>query len=110
MATLQPCLHCERSQHRRFQLALPGNKNVLSRLLFLFFTVVSSLRADPTMPHQFSDGMVFQREAAFRIWGSADPDDSLTVTFGRHTSKTIADNAGHWKISLLPMRGKFTLK
>ena len=110
MATLQPCLHCEGSQHRRFPLALPGNKNVLSRLLFLFFTVVSSLRADSTMPHLFSDHMVFQREAAIRIWDSADAKESLTVTLGGHTSKTIADNAEHRKISLPPMREKFTLK
>ena len=111
MATVQPCLHGERSQHRRFQVALPGNKNVLSRLLFLFFTVASSLLADPTMPHLFSDHMVFQREAAIRIWGSADPDESLTVTLAGHTAKTIADQAGHWKISLPPMPagGPFTL-
>lgn len=81
-------------------------------ILILVSAYPSPLRADPVLPHLFSDHMVLQREAPIRLWGNADPGERVKVELAGHTAHGIADKGGHWIVSLPPMHasGPFTFK
>lgn len=51
----------------------------------------------------FADNMVFQRERAVPVWGTADAGEEVTVAFAGQTKATTADAAGKWSVSLDPM-------
>ena len=52
--------------------------------------------------------MVLQREQRVRIWGKADPGESVTVSFDKQSKSTVADNDGKWSVRLNPLRAKAT--
>ncbi len=58
-----------------------------------------------------SDGMVLQRNRPIKIWGTAEPDESVTVRFRGHEAATTADGAGRWSVTLAKQSagGPFTL-
>ena len=51
----------------------------------------------------FSDHMVLQRDKPVAVWGSADPNELVTVTFAGQIVKTKADAKGDWRVNLKPM-------
>jgi sialate O-acetylesterase len=70
------------------------------------------LRAEPRLPHLFSDHMVLQRDIELRIWGWADPGEPIAVTLAGASRQTIATRDGGWSVSLpaIPAGGPFTLE
>ena len=58
--------------------------------------------ADIRLPKIFSDNMVLQRDAAVRIWGTADPGEELTISLGESNCPATADEAGRWSAELAP--------
>jgi sialate O-acetylesterase len=62
--------------------------------------LASSVRADVKMPAIFASHMVVQRQMPLTIWGYADADESVTVSFGGKTATAKADAKGKWKVSL----------
>jgi len=68
----------------------------LSSALLLHATYATEL----SVPSVFSDGMVLQRETQAPLWGSADANQSVTITFGGQTYQTKANTEGKWEISL----------
>ena len=51
----------------------------------------------------FSDHMVLQREKPVAVWGTADPDERVAVSFAGQTVETTADARGEWRVNLKPM-------
>src|SRR5260370_24393322 len=47
--------------------------------------------------------MVIQQSAPVRIWGRADPGESITVTLRDQKSSSTADSTGKWKLFLKPL-------
>lgn len=75
----------------------------MKRILCIFALCMvgqSSLPADVTLPHFFSDHMVLQRERAAAIWGTAKPDAVVSVSFKGKTAKTSADAQGRWRVGI----------
>lgn len=80
------------------------------RMLCLRLTVVALLLsllatprtagADVRLASIFSDHMVLQRDRPIRIWGWADPRQSVTVTLGDATATATADESGRWQAEL----------
>jgi sialate O-acetylesterase len=69
------------------------------RLLIAFLGVVCLpvlLRGDITLPKIFSDHMVLQRNSAVKIWGMAEPEQKLVVTFNDHQTPVQANANGEW--------------
>jgi sialate O-acetylesterase len=64
---------------------------------------VSPAPADVRLPHVLSDHMVLQRDRPVPVWGWADPNESVTVTFAGQNLNTKADAAGHWQVQLQPL-------
>ncbi|MEX0741330.1 MAG: sialate O-acetylesterase, partial [Phycisphaeraceae bacterium] len=48
----------------------------------------------------FGDGMVLQRNRAVAVWGTADADQQITVTFGDQKHTTTADASNRWRVML----------
>lgn len=66
-------------------------------------------KAVPVAPAQiFTDHMVLQRELPVRIWGTANPDEPVTVTFAGQSCRTTADANGCWSVKLAPMKASAT--
>ncbi|MDF1740724.1 MAG: hypothetical protein P1U86_16300 [Verrucomicrobiales bacterium] len=68
--------------------------------LALCFASASSLMAELTLPHFFSDHMVLQRERPAAIWGKAAPNADIKVSFKGETVTTKSDANGAWKIEI----------
>jgi len=73
---------------------------------------VSAGRADVTLPAVFSDHMVLEAEMAVPVFGTAAPDERITVEI-RGQKKTVrAGKDGKWLVKLAPLKagGPFELK
>ena len=55
--------------------------------------------------------MVLQRGEPVNIWGTADPDETVDITFLKKKYKTVADVQGNWKVTLpiLKAGGPYTM-
>jgi sialate O-acetylesterase len=58
--------------------------------------------AEVRLPAVIGDAMVLQRDAKIRLWGWADPGESVAIAFLGNSFKTKADRSGHWSMSLGP--------
>lgn len=59
-----------------------------------------SAMAEVKLPKIISSGMVIQRNADARIWGTADAGEQVTVTFLKKKYKTTADAEGNWLVTI----------
>ena len=53
----------------------------------------------------FGNHAVLQRSISVPIWGSAEPGETMTVTFGAISATTTTDESGHWRVQLPAMEG-----
>ena len=87
--------------------------SITSTALLLTCLLIPTLpaSADVRLPHVFGDHMVMQRDMPVPIWGWAEAGESVSITFGKHTVKTVADDAGQWLVKLpaLQAGGPFEL-
>ncbi len=63
------------------------------------------------LPSLISDGMVLQSGKQVNIWGTADPGESVTVSFQGKSGGAVARSDGRWKVTLGPFDrgGPYTL-
>ena len=71
--------------------------------IILFLCSSQYLKAAVSVADIFSSNMVLQRHIDLKIWGVADPDESLTLSFNGQNLHTKADNNGKWELTLKPM-------
>ncbi len=67
-------------------------------LCILALAPVSAL-ADATLPAIFGDNMVLQGPKAV-VWGSAAPNETVTVKIGARSAKAAAGKEGKWTVTL----------
>lgn len=70
----------------------------------LILAASASMFAKVKLPRLFSDGVVLQRGQVVPVWGEADANESVTLTFGKKTYSTKADEKGNWRIDLPKMK------
>jgi len=73
---------------------------VLLALCVGILGISSHSAAAVTLPRVLSSHMVLQREMAVPIWGSADPGETVTVTFRDQKKVATADAKGQWSVKL----------
>lgn len=101
-------LLCSISRETRFRrrVAVPAS------ILLVAGILVPALRADPRLPHLFSDHMVLQRDIELRIWGWADPGEPIEVSLAGTSRQTATGSDGRWSLTLpaLSAGGPFVLE
>lgn len=73
-------------------------------LLSLFLFVLYSLSAQVLLPKVITNNMVLQRGKPVAIWGTASPNEKITVEFAKQTKTAVTDSAGNWQVKLAPMK------
>ncbi|WP_029906906.1 sialate O-acetylesterase [Prevotella sp. 10(H)] len=87
-------------------------KKTLSILILCFFSfTVPALYAEVKLPHIFSDNMMFQRDKPINVWGWADKNESVEISFMDQKKKVKADKNGKWTVTLSPVAygGPYTM-
>jgi sialate O-acetylesterase len=77
--------------------------NVIWLTALLLWPLSALSAADLTFAGVFTDHAVLQRDAAIQVWGSADPNEQLTIVFADQSKPAKADAAGQWIVKLDPM-------
>lgn len=72
-------------------------------LLCLLLLISVYSKAIVKMPHIFNDNMVIQRDQVVNVWGWADKNEAVEITFNNQTKKAKANKDGYWSVQLNPM-------
>ena len=72
----------------------------MKRILSLIFLAPGLLFAELSVPHFFSDHMILQRERAAAIWGKADANAKVTLSFKGKTVTAKAADDGKWRAQI----------
>ena len=75
----------------------------IAALVVALMTVSAVASADVRLPGIISDHMVVQRGAPVRIFGTAEPGESVSVVFRGQTVNATADALGRWEVWLDPL-------
>ena len=59
--------------------------------------------AEVRLPAVFGEHMVLQQQTKIRVWGWADPGESVTVSLARNQGTSKANETGRWQVELPPM-------
>ena len=73
-------------------------------LLAAAVMAAAAAQAKVKLAAPFTNGMVLQREKPVRVWGTADADERVQVSFAGVHASTVADKAGRWLVELPPMK------
>src|SRR5215813_5867156 len=82
-------------------------QKLLTVSLFLIVSAVAA-SANVSLPDVISDSMVLQRDRPVPIWGTADPGEQVSITFGGQTKATVASADGRWLVRFNAMRANPT--
>jgi sialate O-acetylesterase len=74
-------------------------KNILFVCILLSATTAF---AQVKLCRLFSDHVVLQRQKPLPIWGSAKPNEQITVNLADKIQKTVADTEGVWRVTFPP--------
>lgn len=69
-------------------------------LCTLPFLTTLSLSAAVELPVIFNNHMVLQRDIEFPVWGWANPNEKVTVSFAGKSVSSTADAKGNWSVKL----------
>ena len=72
--------------------------------LFSLALVPAGLLANIKLPAVISDHMVIQQEMPARIWGWADPGETVSLEFLGQKVSGKADASGRWTLYLMPLK------
>ena len=72
---------------------------------------IATVRAEVHLPAMFGDNMVLQRDRAVPVFGTANPGEQVTVTFGQQKVSGVAGVDGQWTVKLasMPAGGPLTM-
>jgi sialate O-acetylesterase len=79
-------------------------KTILRTCTTMAGILTSCALADVRLPRLVSDNMVLQRDSRVKVWGWADPNESVAISFAGQSLATKADQSGNWFLQLAPMK------
>jgi sialate O-acetylesterase len=78
-------------------------ENTIKTWLLCGLSVMTlALRGEVKLAHIFSDNMVLQQNQPVKVWGTADRNETVEVSFCGQTKKGKADKNGNWMVQLAP--------
>jgi sialate O-acetylesterase len=79
-------------------------RNAFSSTLATALICLASLAAPAlSLPRVFSDNMVLQRDIPVKVWGWAQPGESVAVSFAGQQKTASAGPDGKWTVTLAPL-------
>lgn len=75
-------------------------KNLLAGIFAVLIAGANAEAAELRLPRLIGDHMVLQRDTENPIWGWAEPDESITITFGDSEVTTKVGVSGRWRVNL----------
>lgn len=72
--------------------------------LIFFILIINPVFGQVRLPELFSDNMMFQRDIPIKVWGWADKNERIQVTFNNKSYKSKADKNGNWGIEIPEMK------
>src|SRR5690554_3004450 len=69
------------------------------RVLVLLL-IATIAQADIRLPRLIDSGMVLQRDTPLTVWGWADAEEEVVITFQEQRYITTADSQGNWRMQL----------
>ena len=79
-----------------------------SFIFFAFLFLFSNANAELKLPNIFGSQMVLQRDKPVRIWGWAEKEKTVTVSFGGQEKTITSGKESRWLITLDPMEANAT--
>lgn len=83
----------------------------LKKLTFLSLSVLlvftSTLLGQITLPKILGHNMVLQQQKKVDVWGTASPNEKISVSFAGQSKNTVAGKSGNWSVKLNPMKASF---
>ena len=79
-------------------------------LMACAFALVTEAKVQ--LPQLFQSGMVLQRNKLIPVWGKADANEQVTISWNKKQYSTVADSNGRWRIDLPKMKagGPYTME
>ncbi|TWU31316.1 sialate O-acetylesterase [Novipirellula artificiosorum] len=81
----------------------PGLSPLVSAIVVLSCLLGSDAFAEVRLPSIFNDHMVIQQQMPIRVWGWADPGETVEVSLGDNHFDANADSSGRWQVELPAM-------
>lgn len=83
-----------------------------SYFILLACAFVLAIEAKVQLPQLFQSGMVLQRNKPIPVWGKADANEQVTISWNKKKYTTQADANGRWRIDLPKMKagGPYTME
>jgi sialate O-acetylesterase len=91
-------------------LSFPFRCGLLTCILLISFHTHEGIAAvdAPLQPARvFGTGMVLQQNKPIRIWGTAAPDEEISVTLGNANSRVKTAKDGTWSVTLPAQKASF---
>jgi sialate O-acetylesterase len=88
------------------------NRKVFGSAVFCLVLLISQIVYGAVkLPLLVSDGMVLQRGANVKVWGWADANEKVTITFSDKTYEATAETDGKWSVTLSDLKagGPYTM-
>ena len=80
---------------------------ILLAFIFLIFAFLNGY-AEVSLPDILGDSMVLQQNQKVPVWGSAEPGETVVVSFQKQKLSVVADGGGKWRVDLKPLKADFT--
>ena len=95
-----------------FPDALHPNKEGAVILAKTVYDAITGDYGGLQMHDVFANDMVLQRNKPIPVFGTANANEEITVSFSKLTKKTNSDSDGNWKVIFdgLPVSGPYTLR
>ena len=74
---------------------------------FLLIGFALKIQAEVRLPDILGDSMVLQQNQKVPIWGTAEPGETVTVSFQKQKFTVAADAGGKWSVDLKPLKADF---
>ncbi len=76
---------------------------MLTKILLLLVIAAPAWASEIKLAGIFTDHTVLQRDRVLPVWGWANPNEQVTVTFAAQSKSITADANGKWSVKLDPM-------
>ena len=84
------------------------NTSITTLFVFLLFNIAIAYSQELRPSNLFCDNMVLQHGVSVPVWGTAKPNEKITVKFANQRTTTKSGKDGRWMVKLAPLQASKT--